>query len=176
MIRLGPKTSECEKNVTVRSTVTSCDVTNCATTSHGFNKQNCWWFTESCDSQCLSHFDASFIVRKHAFNSQVVQKIIQPTMLITLHCRLHRCSRPDQKICFQQHPNTNPDTEHSKRSPQPLSQATPHPTPNHQTPTPNPTTQQHATSNHRTTQPNRPTLQQPNNQPIVWGGHSLSFA
>ena len=39
VIRLGPKTSECEKNVTVVSTVTGCDVTNCATTFHGFNKQ-----------------------------------------------------------------------------------------------------------------------------------------
>ena len=29
VIRLGPKTSECEKNVTVMSTVTGCDVTNC---------------------------------------------------------------------------------------------------------------------------------------------------
>ena len=38
VIRLGPQTSECEKNVTVVSTVTSCDVTNCATTLHGFNK------------------------------------------------------------------------------------------------------------------------------------------
>ena len=37
VIRLGPKTSECEKNVTVVSTVTGCDVTNCATTLHGFN-------------------------------------------------------------------------------------------------------------------------------------------
>ena len=39
VIRLGPKTSECEKNVTVVSPVTGCDVTNCATTSHGFNKK-----------------------------------------------------------------------------------------------------------------------------------------
>ena len=38
VIRLGPKTSKCEKNVTVVSTVTGCDVTNCATTLHGFNK------------------------------------------------------------------------------------------------------------------------------------------
>ena len=38
VIRLGPKTSECEKNVTVVSTVTDCDVINCATTLHGFNK------------------------------------------------------------------------------------------------------------------------------------------
>ena len=38
VIRLGPKTSECEKNVTVVSTVTGCDVTNCATTLHAFNK------------------------------------------------------------------------------------------------------------------------------------------
>ena len=37
VIQLGPKTSECEKNVTV-STVTGCVVTNCATTLHGFNK------------------------------------------------------------------------------------------------------------------------------------------
>ena len=37
-IRSGPKTSECEKNVTVVSTVTGCDVTTCATTLHGFNK------------------------------------------------------------------------------------------------------------------------------------------
>ena len=36
VIRL--KTSECEKNVTVVSTVTGCDVTNCATTLHGFNE------------------------------------------------------------------------------------------------------------------------------------------
>ena len=40
MIRLGPTTSECEKNVTVVSTVSGGDVTNCATTVHGFNKQN----------------------------------------------------------------------------------------------------------------------------------------
>ena len=32
VIRLGPKTSKCEKNVTVVSTVTGCDVTNCAST------------------------------------------------------------------------------------------------------------------------------------------------
>ena len=38
VIRLGPKTSECEKNVTDVSTVTGCDVTNCATTLHGINK------------------------------------------------------------------------------------------------------------------------------------------
>ena len=38
VIRLGPKTSKCEKNVTVVSTVTGCDETNCATTLHGFNK------------------------------------------------------------------------------------------------------------------------------------------
>ena len=38
VIRLWPKTSVYEKNVTVVSTVTSCDVTNCATTLHGFNK------------------------------------------------------------------------------------------------------------------------------------------
>ena len=35
VIRLGPKTSECEKNVNVVTTVTSCDVTNCATTFSG---------------------------------------------------------------------------------------------------------------------------------------------
>ena len=40
VIRLGPKTSECEKNVTVVSTVSGCDVTNCATTLHGFNKHH----------------------------------------------------------------------------------------------------------------------------------------
>ena len=38
VVRLGPKTSEREKNVTVASSVTGCDVTNCATTLHGFNK------------------------------------------------------------------------------------------------------------------------------------------
>ena len=38
VIRLRPKTSVHEKNVTVVSTVTGCDVTNCATTLHGFNK------------------------------------------------------------------------------------------------------------------------------------------
>ena len=38
VIRLGPKTSECEKNVTVVCTATGCDVTNCATTLRGFNK------------------------------------------------------------------------------------------------------------------------------------------
>ena len=37
-IRLGPKTSECEKHVSVKSTATGCDVTNCATTLQGFNK------------------------------------------------------------------------------------------------------------------------------------------
>ena len=38
VIRLGPRTSECEKNVTVVFAVTGCDVTNRATTLHGFNK------------------------------------------------------------------------------------------------------------------------------------------
>ena len=37
-IRLGPMTSVCEKHVSVKSTVTGCDVTNCATTLQGFNK------------------------------------------------------------------------------------------------------------------------------------------
>ena len=37
-IRLRPKTSVCEKHVSVKSTVTGCDVTNCATTLQGFNK------------------------------------------------------------------------------------------------------------------------------------------
>ena len=37
LIRLGPKTSECEKYVSVNSTVTGCEVSNCATTFHGFN-------------------------------------------------------------------------------------------------------------------------------------------
>ena len=37
-IRLGPKTSVCEKHVSVKSTVSGCDVTNCGTTSQGFNK------------------------------------------------------------------------------------------------------------------------------------------
>ena len=40
VIRLGPKTSGREKHVSVKSTVTGCDVTNCATTLNGFNKQN----------------------------------------------------------------------------------------------------------------------------------------
>ena len=38
VVRLGPKTSVHEKHVSVKSTVTSCDVTNCATTLQGFNK------------------------------------------------------------------------------------------------------------------------------------------
>ena len=38
VIQLGPKTSVCEKNVTVVSTVTGCGVTNWATSLHGFNK------------------------------------------------------------------------------------------------------------------------------------------
>ena len=38
VIRLGPKTSECGNNVIVKSTVRGCEVTNCATTLHGFNK------------------------------------------------------------------------------------------------------------------------------------------
>ena len=37
-IRLGPKTSECEKHGSVKSTVTGCDVTYCATTLQWFNK------------------------------------------------------------------------------------------------------------------------------------------
>ena len=41
VIRLGPKTSECEKHVIVMCTVTGCEVSNCATTLHGFNKQHC---------------------------------------------------------------------------------------------------------------------------------------
>ena len=43
VIRLGPKTSECEKKVTVVSTVRGCDVTNCATTLHGFNRHSKRW-------------------------------------------------------------------------------------------------------------------------------------
>ena len=37
-IRLGPQTSHGEKNVTVVSTVTRCEVTDCATTLQGFIK------------------------------------------------------------------------------------------------------------------------------------------
>ena len=39
-IRLGPKTSVYKKHVSVKSIVTSCDVTNCARTLQGFTKQN----------------------------------------------------------------------------------------------------------------------------------------
>ena len=38
VIRLELKTSVNDMNVIVVSTVTGCDVTNCATTLHGFNK------------------------------------------------------------------------------------------------------------------------------------------
>ena len=38
VIQLGPKTSVHEKHASVKSTVTGCDVTNCATTLQGFNK------------------------------------------------------------------------------------------------------------------------------------------
>ena len=38
VIRLGPKTSGCEMYVIVKSTVTGCEVSNCAATLHGFNK------------------------------------------------------------------------------------------------------------------------------------------
>ena len=128
------------------------------------------WLTESCNSLCFSHFDASFIVRKHALKKKKNERRTfvqlssgsknnathnayhtslppksqenmlsknnnnkrksnmrstykwftespQLTMLITLRCRLHRCSSPDQKTCFQEHTNTNPDTQHPKRSP-----------------------------------------------------------
>ena len=44
VIRLGPKTSECEKIVTIVSTVTGYDVTNCATTLQ-FKFQNLENFT-----------------------------------------------------------------------------------------------------------------------------------
>ena len=37
-IRLGPKTSVYERHLSVKSTATGCDVTNCATTLQGFNK------------------------------------------------------------------------------------------------------------------------------------------
>ena len=40
VIRLGPKTSVYQKNVTVVCAVTGCDVTNNATTLHGLNKHN----------------------------------------------------------------------------------------------------------------------------------------
>ena len=40
VIRLKPKTSVHEKHVSVKSTVTGCDVTNCATTLQGFNKHH----------------------------------------------------------------------------------------------------------------------------------------
>ena len=53
VIRLGPKTSECEKNVTVVSTVTGCDVTKCATTLHGFNKHASSRREAVSDSRCV---------------------------------------------------------------------------------------------------------------------------
>ena len=87
-------------------------------------------------------------------------------MLITLQCRFHRYSSPNKKTCFQEHPNTNPDTEHPKRPPHPLSHPTLHPTHSttkHQRQPPNtrPSTQ------HRTTEPPDtptpdPTAQHPN--------------
>ena len=39
VIRLGPKTSECEKSVIVMSTVPGCEVSNGATSLNGFKKQ-----------------------------------------------------------------------------------------------------------------------------------------
>ena len=39
MMRLGPMTSGCVMCVIVKTTVASCEVSNCATTLHGFNKQ-----------------------------------------------------------------------------------------------------------------------------------------
>ena len=55
VIRLGPKTSECEKNVTVVSTITGGDVTNCATTLHGFNKHASYRREVVSDSRGVSH-------------------------------------------------------------------------------------------------------------------------
>ena len=67
-IRLGPKTSECHVKVIVVSTVSGCDVTNCATTLQGFNKHassrreavsdsrgvpRCTW--KNCQKSTLAH-------------------------------------------------------------------------------------------------------------------------
>ena len=66
VIRLGPKTSECKKNVTVVSTVTGCDVTNCATTSHGFKAVSDWRRVPRCTGKnstksTLAHSHASIV-------------------------------------------------------------------------------------------------------------------
>ena len=54
-IRLGPKTSVCEKHVSVKSTVPGCDVTYCATTLQGLNKHASSHREAVSDSRSVPH-------------------------------------------------------------------------------------------------------------------------
>ena len=119
-----------------------------------------------------SHLPQTMTLRKHDFknnpkeqhvlNFQVVHWIMQLTMLIALRCRLHLCSSPDQKTCFQEHP-TPSQTLNTPNAPHPpaTQHLTQHPT-TAQQPNTRPSTQ------HRTTEPPNtptpdPTAQHPNN-------------
>ena len=91
VIRFGPKTSECEKKVTVVSTVTGCEVTNCATTLHGFNKHASLRREAVSDSRCVLRCLENF--QKFCACSHVsIVRLVQST--IPVSSDLHSHSSP----------------------------------------------------------------------------------
>ena len=80
VIRLGPKTSECEKNVTVVSTATVCVVTNCATTLHGFNKHASSRREAVSDSRGVSSLHWESSTNLHACSHESGVRLVQFTI------------------------------------------------------------------------------------------------
>ena len=91
MIRLGSKTSEREKNVTVVSTVTGCDVTNCATTLHGFNKHASSRREAVSDSRSVPRCTEK-IPQIYACSHVSIVRLVRSTLATRLVTRFHRTS------------------------------------------------------------------------------------
>ena len=83
-----PKTSECEMNVTVVFTVTSCDVTYCATALHWFNKHASSRHEAVSDSRgvprCTEKIFKNLRVCSHMSIVRLVQSIIHVSR--DFHC------------------------------------------------------------------------------------------
>ena len=88
VIRLGPKTSECEKNVAVVSTVTGCNVTNCATTLHGFNKHASWRREAVSDSRGVARCTEK-ISKIYACSRVSSIRLVQPIILVSRDFHSH---------------------------------------------------------------------------------------
>ena len=95
-IRLGPKTSVCEKNVTVVSTVTGCDVTCCAKTLQGFNKHASSRREAVSDSRGVPRCTENFS-KIYACSHVSIIRLVQSTIAVSSDSHSH--SSPLKQLC-----------------------------------------------------------------------------